>query len=214
MRSKPIALLLAAALLAGSASLAMAGERGGSGPRDERGGMCDRWDGPRHDGNRGGRHGDGWRDGPGRGDFGMGHGDFGGFGMRHGGFGPGFWMDLDLDATQKSKIVDILTNQFKTGLEARMELMDARKKLEDLRENDSVANADLIAANEAVGLAKGKLEVVQKSAREDIKKVLTPEQVKQLEERRDAPPSGDRKDDRRGDDGRPDRPGRHHGPRG
>lgn len=222
MKRKPLALLLAAALLAGTFSSAMAEDEApppeqqeyssqewGRGPgRHHRGPRDDRRDGP-------GRRGDGpgWRgDGPGC------RGDGPGFefgrkrGFHHGDFGIGFggaraFDKLNLDDAQKAKLVDVLTNSFRARLEARMTLNDAQNKLRDLRDDDSASADAIVAANVALGEAKGKLDVLGRKFREDIKGVLTEEQVKQLEEMRNAPPppppgKWDRKDrDERGPGG-------------
>lgn len=221
---KTFALIMAAALLAGSAQIAlgedtplprddprMAGEvaayggwgrgpgwgrghpgrhdgfrRGDAGPRDWGRGPgrfegCPGFDGPRH------------RSGPGH--------RFGGMGMGMGhGMGRMPFAQLDLTADQKARLIDVATTQFRAGLEAKMEMMDAQKKLWDLRDDDSASSDAIIQANAAVGAAKGKLEALRNQAKDEFAKVLTPEQLKKLEERRVGPPPFG---DRRFEDGRP-----------
>lgn len=226
MRYRNLSLVLAAALLAVSGQAILAGE----GPErpdkqeivreDSDFGRHGRRRGPgpwgeKHD-RFGPRYGHGPRDGMRhRPDFGPGfeHGCFGG----PRGFGHGFMEELDLDADQKAKLVDVLTDNFRAGLEARMELQDAKKKLHDLRKDEAASGEDIIAANTRVGEAKGKLEAAGRKGREDIRSLLTPEQLKKFDENRrpfphDGPdrPFGPRGRDR--DDRRPPMPPK--GPKG
>lgn len=197
MKRKSFALILAAALLAGTCYTASAGappdvdeptmdESRDFGPR-----FGGRHEGPRG-WHRGGPDRDDWRGGPGhRGKRGMHHGDFGiGFGGAH-----AFEM-LDLDASQKTKMIDVLTNNFRARLEAKMAMVDAQRKLRDLYEDDN-ANADaIVAANAAVGEARGKLDVLSRKFRDDMKGVLTEEQIKKLDDMKDDRPFGPRGDKR------------------
>ncbi len=232
MHTKTLALVLAAALLAGSAHTVFAGEnapppppgpdramgrqhpgfdrdgRRGGPDRDWRGGPGHRWfDGP----GMGRGMGPGGCKGPGCGGPGMGMG----MGMRHG-FGPRMMEILDLNEAQKSAVVDLLTENFRAGLKLRMETMDARKKLREVGKDDKAAAEDIIAAHTALGALEGRREALVKKAREDFRNVLTPEQLKKLDDLRDRRFGfRDRDDDGRrehrfgprdrDDDGRPDR---------
>ncbi len=222
MRKTYLALALASVLLAGSVYAAE--DRDAPPPPREEYGMG--W------GHRGGgpgrHHGEGWRDGgefrhrgpkgpmgmgPGHrmgGDF-RGHKGFGGPGMHMGMMGKGMCMhhrmltDLDLSADQKSKLVDALTKNFRAKMELMMEMADARQNKRDIRFDEDVSHDDIIAANRAMGEARGKMEVQERGLRDEIKSILTPEQWERL----DRGPRWDRDDD---DGLRPPRDGRRPGP--
>lgn len=131
-------------------------------------------------------HHDNWRGGPGhRPDMRPDRDHrMGGKGMRHGMgmFGPRFMEMLQLDDGQKAKIVDVMTENFRQGLLAKMEMADARKKLWDMQESDSTDHDGLIAAHQAVGAAQGKMQVLHRKMRDDVRAVLTPEQLKKLDD--------------------------------
>ena len=160
---------------------------------------------------------DSWRDGPGHRGGGGHAGRQGRKGPHHGDFGIGFggaraFDVLNLDEAQKTKMVDVLTNNFRARLEARLALADAQRALRDLYDDDSADADAIVAANAALGEARGKMDVLTRKFREDVKGVLTEEQVKKLEDMR-----GDRfeKRDRDGkkDGKRPGGPGERRGPR-
>lgn len=230
---KTFALIMAAALLAGSVQIALGEDTplpqddqridGGMAARDGRG-PGPGW-GKRHGGMHDGRHGDFRRGDAGPRDWGRGPGgpgrfggcpafggprhqagpgpQFGGMGMGMGqGFGRLPFDQLDLTAGQKTKLIDIATNNFRAGLEAKVEMMDAHKKLRDMRDDKSVSADAIIQANTELGAAKGKMEVLRRQFRDDVEKVLTPDQLKTLEERRMGPPPPPPGDRRLGD-GRP-----------
>ncbi|MDR2392081.1 MAG: hypothetical protein LBE84_10450 [Planctomycetota bacterium] len=88
--------------------------------------------------------------------------------------------DLELDAGQKAKIVELLTASFKSGLEIRLEIREIERRLEKLRETPSVAGDDIVTANADLGRARGKLEALATGTRREIRAVLTPEQVEQM----------------------------------
>lgn len=138
-----------------------------------------------------------------------------GFGRGHFGKGPGMFgfghrvMDeLELSDAQKTQVVDVLTAKFREGLLARMEMADARKQLRDASEAESPDAAAIVAANEAMGAARGKMEALGLTAKDDLRKILTPEQAAKLDEMRQSW-RADRDDD---DDDAP-RPHRRPGPR-
>lgn len=230
MRNK-LTLLLAAAMMAFTFQTAMAediddemddveiaiDEDGTIGP------LGRRFGGPRDDDRGPGRHmmrhdRDGWRGGPGFGpamrpgprmgrgmDCGMDCGMMGrGMGnkMGHGMMNPRLMDALNLTDAQKSQAVDVLTENFRQRLLARMELGDAQKKLRDLYDAESPSPDDIIAANTAVGAAKGKLDVQRRKFRDDIRKIMTPEQIQKLDDMQKAPPPR-RGGDRPGDGKRP-----------
>lgn len=226
MRKTYLALALASVLLAGSV-YAADDQEGPPAPREEYGmGWGHRGGGPgRHHG-REGRRGDdgGFRHrgpmgpmgmGPGHrmgGDF-RGHKGFGGPGMHMGMMGKGMGMgmhhrmltDLDLTADQKTKLVDALTKNFRAKMELMMEMADARQNKHDIRFDEDISHDDIIAANRAMGEARGKMEVQERVLRDEIKSILTPEQWERL----DRGPRWDRDDD---DGLRPPRDGRRPGP--
>lgn len=184
MRSKYTALVLAAALLAATVNV-FAGEN--PPPRPDR-------NGPRHEGWRDRRDGDGprhngWRDR--RDDDGPGCGMMGGRGMRmmgHDGFGPGAMGLLQLDAAQKAKVVDMMTENFRAGLEARMEMDEARQALRQLQRDDNATAEAIVAANTAMGAAKGKMDALRMKSARDMEGILTPEQKTRLDAWRDHKP--------------------------
>jgi Spy/CpxP family protein refolding chaperone len=175
------------------------------------------WDCDDDDGPRGHR-------GPGRRGFRM-HDDHGwgmgpGMGPMHG-MGPmgfGHMAGVKLDDSQKAKLVDVMTANFRAGLEARMALRDAHEKLADLRDDKDASADAIVAANAAVGEAKGKLEVLRRKARDDFRGILTEDQIKQLDERREEMRElrEKRREERRerfGDDARRGPPPPHKGPK-
>lgn len=222
MKYKPFALMLAAALLAGTLHASAAENAAEPPPAPE---YAEGW-GPGHYrgyGHRGFRHRgpDGGRFGHRGFGFGLGHGP------RHGGFGWGFGgghhmrlIDtLELDDAQKTKFIDVMTENFRERLQTKLELRDLEEKLRDLRDDETAQPEAIVAASAAVGEAEGKLEVLGRKHIQSLKGILNEEQLKQLEELRDAPPSprGDRKDWREsrrgpGPDGPrgPGGPGKHH----
>ncbi|MCC8189825.1 MAG: periplasmic heavy metal sensor [Planctomycetes bacterium] len=167
--------------------------RGGDRP-DGFGGWC----GPRS----------GYDSGPGRGPGGR-HDDFRpDFGpdrfdpMGHGHFGFGRLEALDLDDAQRAKVVDILTENFRARLEAKLALTDARHTLDEISRDDTADEAAIIAAHAAVGEAEGRLKVLGRKVRTDIESILTPEQLERVAPRHP------------GRDGRGPRPGRRPGDAG
>lgn len=135
-------------------------------------------------------------------------------------FGHGRLMDeLEVTDAQKTELVDVMTNNFRQGMLARMEMAEAHKKLAELSSTKGADDAAIIAANEAIGAARGKLEVLGRKAQDDFRAVLTPEQAAKLDEMRDrrpdAPNAPDAPDAREEWRGRPRHRGsdmpRHHG---
>lgn len=165
--------------------------------------------GPRHQGDgwrRGGPGGwhRGWnqddrdhgrRFGPGR------RGPGGEFGMR-------FFHVADLTPEQESRIVDIMTDNFRTNLELRLAMRDARQKVFSGPKDDRSAD-EIIAANRELGEIRGKIQAQRQTFRNQLNAVLTPEQLQSLDKPRrpDRPDRFDRSD-RPGRPDRFDRPGR------
>lgn len=190
---KKLSLLLAAALFAVTFQTAMAAD--GNEMDDEIDEQIESVEnpGPR-DGRFGRRMGIGgrWGHGPAMpGKFGPGgpemHDGFGPRGRHHfgpGGMGMGMGMmhRLDLSADQKRQMVDVMTENFRERLLARIELEEAFKKLRDLHESDNSDHDAIIEANQAVGAAHGKLDVLDRKMKDSVKSVLTPDQQKKLEE--------------------------------
>lgn len=216
MKNRTIAMLLTAALLGGTAIPALAGQPPPP-PRDgddysyhhpewgkrghRRGGPGMHQRGPRGDwgerGERGWRH----RDGD---DFGSGW-HRGGPGLHHRMFG-----ELGITAEQKAKYIDMMTENFRAGLEAKMEMAEARGKLRDAQRSDTPDADAIVEANKAMGEAKGKLDALRATHHANLEAILTPEQKAKIDEWRSAPPPsrGDRDDIGPGPDGeRGPRPG-------
>lgn len=227
LNKKSLAFLIAAALLAGTVvQSAWAGEpapdddqpeisrendRRGRGP-----GRGGRHDGPGPDRKFGRHHDDGWHRGgrPDRGPdcppgFRCGtprvHGKGHELGM---GMGRG-WEALDLDDAQKSKMVDVMTENYRARLQARMEMLAARKNLRELQDADTLDADAVIAANANLGMAKGKMEVLRLQLRDNVRGVLNADQLKKLDEwkenrpGRGGPRDGDRPEGKRGPGPRP-----------
>lgn len=199
---RKMTLAVAAVAVALSMQMAFAGEgrpEGRRGPGDD---ICrpeGGWRGGRGHGPAMGRRHPG--KGFGRG-FGMGPGMFG--------FGHRLMDELELTDAQKTQLVDVLTAKFRESLLARMELADAHQKARELTNAETPDSAAIIAAiiaaNEALGAARGKMEALALTAKDDLKKILTPEQVAKLEEMK-----GKRFADRDDEDG--PGPDRRFGPR-
>lgn len=227
MRKTYLALALASVLLAGSV-YAADDQEGPPAPREEYGmGWGHRGGGPgRHHGREGrpGDDGDFRHRGP-MGPGGPGHrmgGDFRGH-KGFGGGGPGMHMgmmgkgmgpmgmhhrmlaDLDLTADQKTRLLDALTKNYRAKMELMLEMAETRGDRHDLRRDDEASNDDIMAAHRAWGEARGKMEVQERTFRDEIKGILTPEQW----ERMDRGPRWDRDDD---DAPRPFQGGRRPGP--
>lgn len=171
------------------------------GPVYRRFGRDDDDRGPRH--RFGPRHGPGFGPGPmmmrhhgdrdNRGDFDRSSGPRMGKGMKK-------WDRIDLTADQKKQLIDLKSAQYKDRLTAQMEMREAAMVLRDLRRSGNASEQDIIAAHQAMGAARGKLEALRYKQRDAFKQILTPEQLEKFETR-------DRPD--RDRDGRPgDRPGR------
>lgn len=146
------------------------------------------------------------------GDFGP-KGGFGPMGGKMMGmFGPRMMDELELTDAQKTQLIDVATKNFKEGLTLRMEMGDARRKLRDLRDSDNPDSAAIIAANEAMGAFKGRMEVLGQNARQEFRAILTPEQQAKLDERKaDFEEWRESRRGDRGDRGPADGP-RHRGP--
>lgn len=111
-------------------------------------------------------------------------------GMRHGGmrhdmFGPRFMDELDLTAEQKTALIDVVSDNFKARMQAKMELHDAIAALRNLRESDNPDHDALIAANAAVGTAQGRMDVADRKLKAEVRALLTPEQAQKLDDRRE-----------------------------
>ncbi len=160
--------------------------------RDDRDGRDGR-DGPRHRDGWHGRDFDGGRF-EGRPGHHMGMRPGMGMGMGMGpamrlGLGGRAWEQLDLTDAQKKQLVDVLVDNYRSFLETRLEVMGAAGKVRDLRENDSATSDEIIAANTALGAARGKMEALVQGFRQNVEKLLTPEQLKKLEDMRDNAPA-------------------------
>lgn len=201
---RKMTLAVAALAVALSMQMAFAGEKRPEGRPDGRRGPGDEICRPEG----------GWRGGRGHGPMGRhdrhpGKGFERGFGMGPGmmGFGHRFMDELELTDAQKTQLVDVITAKFREGLLVRMEMADAHKKVRELTTAETPDSAAIIAANEALGAARGKMEALGLTAKDEVKKVLTPEQVTKLEEMK-SKRFADRDDDEDGP-----RPSRRFGPR-
>lgn len=172
----------------------------GPGPHRWSGHMGARWDGP-------GMRGPGMRRHPGKH---WGPGMHMGRGM---GMGMGMMRGLDLTAEQEKQMIDIMTENYRQRLLAGLEMRNEHKKLRDLYESDNPDHDAIIAANQALGAAKGKMDVQFRKFHNDLKSILTPEQQKKWEEFADRKPDFKRdRDGRRDRDGKPRPPHRQMGP--
>lgn len=154
-----------------------------------------------HDRGPGHRRHDMRHDGPGR----RGGPDFGPRGMMGMKAPKGMkemrrYFDLDLTDAQKKQIIDVMTDNYRDTLEARFAIMDARKGMEAVYEQDSPDERAIVSAHEAMGAATGRMAALKHGLQDKLSGILTPEQ----RERLDAP-----RRDRPGKFGRPDR-----GPKG
>ena len=179
MKHATFAMLMAALLLTGSVTAAQAAQPvvptdGPSYARHmERGNHF----GPRYRGmndNRWGHRGDRWNH------------DRRGFGM-HG----NCWEAIDLTERQRADMIDLMTKRYKAELELRMEMRDLRNATRDVWERDTATPDEIIAANTALGAARGKLDALRYQCREEMKNILTEEQLQTLDDRR-CGPNGDR----------------------
>lgn len=178
------------------------------GPRDFR----DRRPGPHH-GPMAGHYGFRGMDGP--------RGRMDGFrkegfrrpGMDHAAkmFGPRAWEKLNLTAEQRTKIIDLMTNNYRAKLEASLEMLEARRSLRGLYQEDNNLQAEsIIAAHSAMGAARGRMVALDRQLKTDLKGVLTPEQQKTWDDMQKPPfrkpgPDGKNKDGKGPGDRRPQR---------
>lgn len=105
-----------------------------------------------------------------------------GRGMHQRGFHFGMMDRLDLTTDQQRQMVDIMTENYRERLLARLDFSEASDKLRDLQNSDNPDHDAIIAANEAVGSAKGKMDVVNRKMQNQVKTILTPEQQQKMEE--------------------------------
>lgn len=180
----------------------------------------DRFDRRHRDGrpNRGpGPRGDFRHRGPHMGGYGhrMGGYDFRLPGMRHASmmFGPRIWEKLQLTSDQKTKVVDILTNNYRAKLEAKIEMIEARRVMRELYASDAPQGEAVVAAHTAMGALRGKMEVLDRQLKDELKNILTPEQQKTLDDMRKPKPRKPGPDGR-GPGGRDKGPGDGRAPRG
>ncbi|MDR1534068.1 MAG: hypothetical protein LBU64_03085 [Planctomycetota bacterium] len=167
--------ILAAVCLAATSQLAFSGEGG----RGREG-----WGPPRQGGRRGGG-----RDFRNRGGE-AGRPDWGGPG-RGGCRFPGRFFPLEelgLDPAQKTRLVEELAAGYKVGLEARLEIRESLGNLRRLRNDPNASGEAIVAANAALGEAKGKLEASRRQSEGKIRALLTPEQLERLDRTRREPP--------------------------
>jgi Spy/CpxP family protein refolding chaperone len=91
--------------------------------------------------------------------------------------------ELALDAGQKGKIIDLLTADYKSRLDIRLEIQELYKKLGELRDDPEAASDAIVSASAALGEARGRLEAAaRRTVREEVRAILTPEQQRMLEE--------------------------------
>jgi predicted nucleic acid-binding Zn-ribbon protein len=90
--------------------------------------------------------------------------------------------ELALDAGQKGKIVDLLTADYKSRLDIRLEIQELYEKLGELRDDPEAASDAIVSANAALGEARGRLEAAARRTAREVRAILTPEQRRTLEE--------------------------------
>lgn len=89
---------------------------------------------------------------------------------------------FNLTADQKQQVVNVMTENFRERMQARIDLGDAIKKLRDIHKSSTPDHGEIIIASEAVGSAYGKLDVLGHKLEDGIKAILTPEQKEKLED--------------------------------
>lgn len=143
---------------------------------------------------------------------GMHRGGMGGMGggmMMH----PRAMLKLDLTDAQITQVVDLMSQNYRDRMLATIERVRAYEKLADLHESDSADHDAILAANQAVGTAQGKLDVLAKKLQAGIKDILTPDQLQKMEDmKKDMRKDMKKRFDGRRDDRRDD--GERRGPRG
>lgn len=206
MRTKALIAVLTLALLSG---LTYAGEPGG--PRRSDRSRDERDIGPRspRDGRDFGPRHRGWHRGPGP------------FGHRGPGFGPGpmhgFPMPLleriNLTEAQQKQYVDIMTDNYRAGLELRLAMHATMGTMRDQMKNGSPSEDAIISINREMGELRGKMQALAFGLKDKLNAILTPEQKQIADDFRPARPPRDF-DGRRPGRGSDMRGPRDFGPRG
>lgn len=99
-----------------------------------------------------------------------------------GGMNVNTMLKLGLTDDQIKQAVDLMTENYRERLTATVERVRAYEKLADLHESGGSDHDAIIAANQAVGLAQGKLEVLANKLQSGLKNILTPEQQTKMDE--------------------------------
>lgn len=114
----------------------------------------------------------------------------GGPGMQFG-FDPRTWGNIELTPSQKSRLLDVMTDNFRASQEAILEQMEARRGREEPRRGGRPREGGKPPEGNA------RLSTLQRQLRQEIEAILTPEQLKQLGDGRGAPPPRGGQEDRR-----------------
>ncbi len=123
------------------------------------------------------------RGGMGRGMMGMGM-------MKHGMMGEGMWMEhewmhiwqLDLSDTQKTRIRDVKMKTAKEVIKKSADLKIAGLELKDLLEKEPVDMKAVEAKLRQIEGLRTEIKLAHIQAREQVRQILTPEQIKKLKQ--------------------------------
>lgn len=118
--------------------------------------------------------------GPGQGPAGYGGG--GGPGLMHGGPGYGPAANLNLSKEQTDKMWQLKEKQRNETSAMRYELFQKRNELRSLYTNPAADDAAILAKQKEVNTLRTKLQDKMAQFKLDGRKILTPEQLKQLNE--------------------------------
>ncbi len=105
-----------------------------------------------------------------------------GMGMGMGMVDADFMRGLNITDEQRRRMIDIATENFRERLSLRWEMEKARHALEELNASETTDYDAIIAANEALGGARGKLDVARRKVMGQFAAVLTPEQREKIDQ--------------------------------
>ncbi len=93
-----------------------------------------------------------------------------------------FMRGLNITDDQRRQMIDIATANFRERLSLRWEMEKARNTLAELSASETPDYDAIIAANEALGSTRGKLDVARRKVMSQFAAVLTPEQREKIEQ--------------------------------
>ena len=118
--------------------------------------------------------------GPGSGP--AGYGEVGGPALMHGGYGYGPGSNLNLSKEQTDKIWQLKEKQRNETSAMRYELFQKRNELRSLYTNPGADDATILARQKEINALRTKLQDKMVQFKLDERKILTPEQLKQINE--------------------------------